>query len=66
MPLARGACGFSMVLVVLLECLLDPLPEKPSGVSPIIRQGTLTDSIQGVPAGGVDSKRAKPRAICSF
>ena len=35
-PLARGACGFSMVQVFLLH----PLPEYQSGMSPIIRQGT--------------------------
>ena len=42
--------------------LLDSLPESIRSVSDHLSE-SLTDSLQGVPAGGCETERAKPHAI---
>ena len=60
MPLAHVGIWF----FISVAFLLDSLPESIRSVSDPLSE-YLTESLQGVPAGGSEIKRAKPHAIAS-
>ena len=59
-PCLRHASAFGFSLSVVF--LLDSLPESIRSVSDPPSE-YLTESLQGVPAGGCETERAKPHAI---
>ena len=61
-PLARDGVWFGLQWSFLFFFLLDSLPESIRSVSDHLSE-SLTDSLQGVPAGGCETERAKPHAI---